>query len=221
MSSPSQPAHLSNHQRNTLRQIFQHPAGHNIEWHAVRSLLEAVGSAEEQHGGKVAVTIVSALSSPVSKTGIRASYTRTLREEFPVLRPRFPAAFRPPGICFPGHPVLPGSSAPLTVGLPHRLRLPAPGMRTHRGFPRSARVRPGPGRAPSLPRERRCPLAIELPVAAACRLSAAGSCHPGTATQPGMSMSRGIRRVIRNSPAQAFADLHLIVSNVLISARRA
>ncbi len=33
---------------------------------------------------------------------------------------------------------------------------------------------------PSLPRERRCPLAIELSVAAACRVSAAGSCHPGT-----------------------------------------
>ena len=39
---------------------------------------------------------------PGSKTGIRASYTRTLREEFPVLRPRFPAAFRPPGIRFMG-----------------------------------------------------------------------------------------------------------------------
>jgi hypothetical protein len=59
MSSPSQPAHLSNHQRNTLRQIFQHPAGHNIEWRAVLTLLEALGSAEEQHGGKVAVTIGS------------------------------------------------------------------------------------------------------------------------------------------------------------------
>ena len=57
MSSPSQPAHLSNHQRNTLRQIFQHPAGHNIEWRAVLSLLAAVGSAEERHDGKVAVTI--------------------------------------------------------------------------------------------------------------------------------------------------------------------
>jgi hypothetical protein len=57
MSSPSQPAHLNNHQRNTLSQIFQHPAGHNIEWRAVLSLVEAVGSAEEQHGGKVAVTI--------------------------------------------------------------------------------------------------------------------------------------------------------------------
>jgi hypothetical protein len=56
MSSPSRAAHLSNHQRNTLRQIFQHPAGHNIEWRAVLSLLGAVGSAEERHDGKVAVT---------------------------------------------------------------------------------------------------------------------------------------------------------------------
>ena len=59
MSSPAQPAHLSNHQRNTLNQIFQHPGGQNIEWRAVLSLLEAVGSAEDQHGGKVAVTIGS------------------------------------------------------------------------------------------------------------------------------------------------------------------
>lgn len=59
MSSPSQPAHLSNHQRNTLRQIFQHPAGHNIEWRAGLSLLGAVGSAEERYHGKVAVTIGS------------------------------------------------------------------------------------------------------------------------------------------------------------------
>lgn len=59
MTSTSEPAHLNNHHRNTLRQIFQHPAGHNIEWRAVLSLLEAVGSAEEQHGGKVAVTIGS------------------------------------------------------------------------------------------------------------------------------------------------------------------
>ena len=59
MSAMSQAAHLSNHQRNTLRQIFQHPAGHNIEWRAVLSLLGAVGSAHEQHSGKVAVTIAS------------------------------------------------------------------------------------------------------------------------------------------------------------------
>ena len=84
---------------------------------------------------------------PGSKTGIRASYTKTLREEFPLPQPRFPAAFRPPGICFPGHPVLPGSSAPLTVGLPHRLRIPAPVMRTHSRVStfRTRETRTGPG----------------------------------------------------------------------------
>ncbi len=59
MSSVSEPRHLSNHHRNTLRQLFQHPVSHNIEWDAVLSLLEAVGSAVEQHGGKVSVTIGS------------------------------------------------------------------------------------------------------------------------------------------------------------------
>ena len=46
-----------------------------------------------------------------------------------------------------GHPVLPGSSAPLTVGLPHRLRIPAPGMRTHgRVYTfRTRETRTGPG----------------------------------------------------------------------------
>ena len=57
MSTP-EAEHLSNHHRNTLRQIFQHPVSHNIEWHAVVSLLETVGSVE-QRGGKVAVTIGS------------------------------------------------------------------------------------------------------------------------------------------------------------------
>jgi hypothetical protein len=59
MSSTSEPAHLSNHHRNTLRQIFQHPVSHNIEWRAVVSLLEVVGSVVEHHDGKVAVTVGS------------------------------------------------------------------------------------------------------------------------------------------------------------------
>ncbi len=59
MSSSSEPVHLSNHHRNTLRQLFQHPVSHNIEWHAVVSLLEAVGSVVEHHDGKVAVTVGS------------------------------------------------------------------------------------------------------------------------------------------------------------------
>lgn len=51
------PVHLSGHHRNTLGQIFQHPASHNIEWRAVLSLLEAVGSVEEHHGGRFLVTL--------------------------------------------------------------------------------------------------------------------------------------------------------------------
>jgi hypothetical protein len=51
------PAHLSNHHRNTLEQLFQHPASHNIEWRAVVSLLAAVGSIEERHDGRFVVTL--------------------------------------------------------------------------------------------------------------------------------------------------------------------
>jgi hypothetical protein len=51
--------HLSNHHRNTLREIFQHPVSHNIEWRAVTSLLETVGSVSEHHDGKLAVTLGS------------------------------------------------------------------------------------------------------------------------------------------------------------------
>jgi hypothetical protein len=58
-SSSEQPEHLTNHHRTTLRQLFQHPVSHNIEWHAVVSLLEAVGSVVDHHDGKVAVTIGS------------------------------------------------------------------------------------------------------------------------------------------------------------------
>jgi len=48
--------HLNNHHRNTLRQIFQHPVSHNIEWHAVVSLLKAIGSVVEHRDRMVAVT---------------------------------------------------------------------------------------------------------------------------------------------------------------------
>jgi hypothetical protein len=51
--------HLSNHHRTTLRQLFQHPVSHNIEWRSVVSLLDAVGSVETHHDGKVAVTLGS------------------------------------------------------------------------------------------------------------------------------------------------------------------
>lgn len=70
MSSTPEPAHLNNHHRNTLRQLFQHPASHNVEWHAVVSLLEAVGTVTERHDGKVTVTVgptTEYLDPPVHK----------------------------------------------------------------------------------------------------------------------------------------------------------
>jgi hypothetical protein len=59
MSSSPELPHLDNRHRNTLRQIFQHPASHNIEWHAVTSLLEAIGTVTTHHDGKVTVTVGS------------------------------------------------------------------------------------------------------------------------------------------------------------------
>ena len=57
MTSAASPEHLNNRHRDTLRQIFGHPVSHNIEWRAVLSLLEAVGTVSVRHNGKVAVTI--------------------------------------------------------------------------------------------------------------------------------------------------------------------
>jgi hypothetical protein len=59
MSSSPEPQHLDNRHRNTLREIFQHPTSHNIEWHAVASLLEAIGTVDVQHDGKVDVRVGS------------------------------------------------------------------------------------------------------------------------------------------------------------------
>jgi hypothetical protein len=57
MSSTPDPTHLSGSHRDTLSLLFRHPISHNIEWHAVLSLLEAVGSIEERHDGKYLVRI--------------------------------------------------------------------------------------------------------------------------------------------------------------------
>jgi hypothetical protein len=59
MSPTPEPEHLSNHHRSTLRRLFQHPVSHNIEWIAVTSLLEAVGSVTEQPHGKVVIVVGS------------------------------------------------------------------------------------------------------------------------------------------------------------------
>ncbi len=53
----AEPEHLNSHHRDTLAQIFRHPASHNIEWHLVLSLLNAVGTVHETHKGHLMVTV--------------------------------------------------------------------------------------------------------------------------------------------------------------------
>jgi hypothetical protein len=50
-------AELNNRHRDTVEKIFSHPASGNVEWRQVLSLVEAVGTAAQQHNGKVKVTI--------------------------------------------------------------------------------------------------------------------------------------------------------------------
>ncbi len=53
------PEHLNGHQRDTLAHIFAHPLSHNLEWHSVLSLLNAVATVQETHKGNVLVTMGS------------------------------------------------------------------------------------------------------------------------------------------------------------------
>lgn len=48
---------LSSHHQETLDKIFGHPLNHNIEWRDVVSLLENIGTVEQEHNGKVKVTL--------------------------------------------------------------------------------------------------------------------------------------------------------------------
>ena len=93
---------------------------------------------------------VSALSSPVARPAsgpvIRGPSGRSSRS----CGPAFLLPFGRPASAF-WAPCPAREFSPLTVGLPHRLRIPAPGCGPIAGFPRSAHVRPGPGRAPSYP----------------------------------------------------------------------
>jgi hypothetical protein len=68
--TPPEPENLDNHHRDTLRKIFAHPTSHNIEWRAVMSLLEAVGTTDVHRDRKVAVQVGSErafLEPPVGK----------------------------------------------------------------------------------------------------------------------------------------------------------
>ena len=62
----------------------------------------------------------------------------------PALRRSLSCCLSAAGISLPGHPVPPGASAPLTIGLPPRLRIPVPARRTLARFTRSARMSPRP-----------------------------------------------------------------------------
>jgi hypothetical protein len=50
---------LDGHHRVTLEKLFQHPVGHNIQWHDVLSLLEAVATTVREHDGRYHVTLGS------------------------------------------------------------------------------------------------------------------------------------------------------------------
>lgn len=48
---------LDAHHRKTVEKLFTHPTSHNIQWHDVLSLLEAVADVEENHDGRYRVTL--------------------------------------------------------------------------------------------------------------------------------------------------------------------
>lgn len=50
------PSDLDGHHRKTYEAIFRHPAAHNLEWHDVRSLLDALADVVEGHNGALEVT---------------------------------------------------------------------------------------------------------------------------------------------------------------------
>ena len=50
-------ADLDAEHRDTLEQIFNRPSSGNVEWRRVRSLLDAVGTVEEEHDGRLRVTL--------------------------------------------------------------------------------------------------------------------------------------------------------------------
>lgn len=76
-----EPEHLNSHQRDTLAHIFRHPLSHNLEWHAVHSLLNAVGSVHETTKGHLLVTVgdVSETFEQAHAKDIDAEQLATLR----------------------------------------------------------------------------------------------------------------------------------------------
>ena len=51
--------HLDAHHQATVEKIFAHPAGHNIQWHDVLSLLQGIATVTEEAHGRYTVTLGS------------------------------------------------------------------------------------------------------------------------------------------------------------------
>ena len=77
----AEPGHLNSHQRDTLAHIFRHPSSHNIEWHSVESLLNALGEVQETHKGNILATIGTETETfePSRHKDIDAEQLATLR----------------------------------------------------------------------------------------------------------------------------------------------
>jgi hypothetical protein len=59
MTTPTElkaPPNMNGRHQHTYDAIFRHPTAHNLEWHDVRSLLEALGEVTEGHKGGFHVT---------------------------------------------------------------------------------------------------------------------------------------------------------------------
>jgi hypothetical protein len=90
---------------------------------------------------------VSALAGTSTRLVIRPVIRGPSGRIFPVSRPSLSCCLSAAGIRLLGTLSRQRGSAPLTIGLPPRLRVPAPARRTLARFTRSARMRPRPGRA--------------------------------------------------------------------------
>jgi len=107
---------------------------------------------------------VSALSSPGSKRpGIRASYTRPSGRSSRFCGPAFLPPFGSPASASWTPCPATGFQPSLRSAYRTARAYPRMGCGPIAGFARSARMRPGPGRAPSIPRGRRCPLTAKPP----------------------------------------------------------
>ena len=63
-------SHLNNHHRDTFQRILSHPTSGNIEWREVLSLLNALGTVDQEPNGKFKVTVgpeTEVLSRPRGK----------------------------------------------------------------------------------------------------------------------------------------------------------